>query len=318
MRRTAAPAALDVVLPGHLAELLADTGERGLAEALDLLVAELDLRSAVLRDGAASGTQRLRAVAGEAAHAVPAMRLVDGSDGTSLELPLAAAGRTLGVLTVVGARPSQLAVLRACSAVLALALSRPAPTTAELADQLVAAADAEADETADRLHDGAVQALVAARYATDAAVRGGDLTVARDAVQTALVELRRALWHQRPRAGEGLTAALELLSARLVEAAGTPLGFLVDEPIAQALPAAARSVVYRLVQAVALPADAEPVRVAIHRDGCAAVVDIDGGAGLAAPDRWAGKARTFGATLTTTTGHLRLVVPLDQGTKATL
>src|SRR3954452_963080 len=231
MRRTAAPVGLDVVLPGQLAVLLSDTGERGLAEALDLLVNELDLRSAVLRDGPPGAPQRLRAVAGDPVNAVPSMRLGPGGDGTSIELPLVAAGRSLGVLTVVGGRPSQLPVLRGAVAVLAPALSRPAPTKAELAEQLVAAADAEADEAADRLHDGAVQALVAARYATDAVVRGGDPAAARDAVQTALLELRRALWHQRPRGGDpgGLTAALELLSARIVEAGGSPLGFVVDE-----------------------------------------------------------------------------------------
>src|SRR4051812_25119820 len=180
MRRTAAPAVLDTVLPGHLAGLLADTGEHGLAEALDLIVSELDLRSAVLRDGASSRPQRLRAVAGDLAQAAPTIVLVRGAEGGSLELPLVAAGRTLGVLTVVGARPSQLPVLRAAAAVLALALSRPARASTELADQLLAAADAEADEAAGRLHDGAVQALVAARYAADAAVRGGDVAAARD------------------------------------------------------------------------------------------------------------------------------------------
>jgi signal transduction histidine kinase len=316
MRRTAAPAVLDVVLPGHLAELLADTGGRGLAEALDLIVSELDLRSAVLRDGPSGGPQRLRAVAGDPGQVVPTMRLVPGGDGTSLELPLLAGGRTLGVLTVVGARPSQLPVLRAAAAVLALALSRPAPTTSELADQLVAAADAEADEAADRLHDGAVQALVAARYAADAAVRGGDPAAARDAVQTALVELRRALWHQRPRGDEhGLIAALELLSARLVEAGGSPLGLVVDESVAAALPGSAASVAYRLVQAVALPDGATAVRVSVHRDPSGAVVEIDGGADLTSADRWIGKARMLGGSLTITAGHLRLVVPLT-GTKA--
>jgi signal transduction histidine kinase len=272
----------------------------------------------VLRDGPPDGPQRLRAVAGDPTSAVPAMRLVARSDGPTLELPLLAAGRTLGVLTVVGARPSQLPVLRAAVAVLALALSRPAPTAHELAAQLVAAADAEVDEAADRLHDGAVQALVAARYATDAAVRGGDPAAAREAVQTALVELRRALWHQRPRGNDagGLTAALELLSARLVEAGGSPIGFVADGPVAHALPAAVCSVAYRLVQAVATAADAGPVRVTVRRDGAGAVVDIDGGAGLPSTERWAEKVSTLGGALVSEAGHLRLVVPLDHRTKA--
>ena len=316
MRRSVAPAVLDAVLPGHLAELLSDAGERGLAEALDLLVAELDLRSAVLRDGPGVAAPRLRAVAGDPTLAVPAMRLVPGGDGSSLELPLLAAGRSLGVLTVVGARPSQLPVLRASAAVIALALSRPAPDAAETADRLVAAADAEADDAADRLHDGAVQALVAARYAADAAVRGGDPVVARDAVQSALVELRRALWHQRPRRDEDLRTSLELLSARLVESGGEPLGFVVDQPVVQALPTSLASVAYRLVQAAALGEGAGAVRVTVRRDGSRVLVEIDGGADLPAADRWADKVRALGGTLTTATGHLRLVVPLDREAKA--
>src|SRR3954465_3199169 len=53
MGRTAPPQTSDTVLPGRLAELLADHGEAGLTEALDLVVAELGLRSVVLRDAVA-------------------------------------------------------------------------------------------------------------------------------------------------------------------------------------------------------------------------------------------------------------------------
>jgi signal transduction histidine kinase len=315
---------LDAVLPGRLAELLADAGARGLPEALDLLIAELGLRSAVIRDPELTGDRTgrpgagaLRAVAGDAVHAVPAMRVVPAADGSTVELPLRAGGRDAGVLTVVGARPSQLPVLRAAAAVLGLALSRPgaAPSAAPVA-AVIAAADAEADATADRLHDGAVQALVAARYAADAAARGGDVSAARDAVQLALVELRRALWHVRPRGGDGLLAALELLSGRLVEAGGSALGFLVDEPVAAALDAATSSVAYRLVQAVALPESAGPVRVAVRRDGSTVVLDVDGGAVLPDLELWAAKARALGGDLTSSAGRLRLVAPLTPGTKA--
>lgn len=316
---------LDTLLPARLAELLADHGEHGVSEALDVLVSELQLRSAVLRDdnalgapAAGHGARPLRAVAGDPAHAVPAMRVVPAADGTTVELPLRAAGRTLGVLTLVGVRPSQLPVLRAAAAVLALALSRPAAPLSEAAAQLVAAADGDADEAADRLHDGPVQALIVARYAADAAVRGADPAVARDAVQTALVELRRTLWHLRPRGASdgGLAEALRLLSARLTEAGGSALGYVVDEPVAAALPDVAVSLAYRLVQAVAVPDGSPAVRITVRREGATAVIDVDGGTPLVDPGRWAVKARALGGSLTPSEGRLRLAVPLDQGTKA--
>jgi hypothetical protein len=321
MSRTAPPQTSDVVLPGRLAELFADHGDACLTEALDLLVAELGLRSAVLRDAQQGGAPvptaagRLRAVAGEAVHAVPTMRVVSarGHEVSSVELPIRAAGRDLGVLSVQGARPSQLPVLRAIAAVLGLALSRPVKSApADSAADLVAAADGEADAAADLLHDGPVQALVVAHYAAEAAVRGGDPGVAREAVQAALVELRRSMWHLRPRgAGDGgLPAALHLLSARLEEAGRFPLGFVLDEDVAASLPSAAASTAYRLVQAVALPDCADAVRVALRREGSAVVLDVEGGTPLADPDRWAGKARALGGSLTTDGAHARLALPL--------
>jgi signal transduction histidine kinase len=69
---------------------------------------------------------------------------------------------------------------------------------ADLASAVLTLAEAQADAAADTLHDGALQALVVARYAADAAVRGGDASAARDAVQDALVALRRAVWLLRP------------------------------------------------------------------------------------------------------------------------
>jgi hypothetical protein len=328
MSRTAPPQTADAVLPGRLAELLADHGEGGLSEALDLIVGELGLRSAVLRDGTAdvvpvpaSPGSRLRAVAGEAVQAVPTMRVVaSGSSTSTVELPVRAGGRDVGVLSVVGARPSQLPVLRAAAAVLGLALARSQrPAPAETAADLVAAADADADAAADLLHDGPVQALVVAHYAAEAATRGGDPRAAREAVQAALVELRRSLWHLRPRGpGEGgLPAALGLLSARLEEAGRAPLGFVVDELVAAALPTAVASTAYRLVQAVALPESADPVRVALRREGSTVVLDIDG-APLPDHERWAHKARALGGTLTTSEARTRLALPLTSPrTKAT-
>jgi hypothetical protein len=323
MGRSAPPQLADAVLPGRLAELLADHGEAGLTEALDVVVGELGLRSAVLRDAdlrveplPAHPSSRLRAVAGDAVHAVPTMRVVPAGDAAaaSVELPVRAGGRDVAVLAVLGARPSQLPVLRAVAAVLGLALSRPGRGgSANAATDLIAVADAEADDVADMLHDGPVQALVVAHYAAEAATRGGDPILARDAVKTALVELRRALWHLRPR-GEGdggLTAALESLSGRLVEADRQPLGFVVDELVAAALPAVVASTAYRLVQAIALPGDADPVRVALRREGAGVVLDVEGGTPLADPDRWASKARALGGSLTATGASTRLAVPLS-------
>jgi hypothetical protein len=334
MGRTAPPPLTDAVLPGRLAELLADHGEAGLTEALDLIVTDLGLRSAVLLDtvpdshaGPLPATGRLRAIAGEAVHAVPAMRVVPavGSTGSTVEIPVRANGRDAGVLSVAGARPSQLPVLRAAAAVLGLALSMPArATAADVAADLVAAADAEADAAADLLHDGPVQALVVAHYAAEAAARGGDPGQAREAVQAALVELRRSLWHLRPRGpGDGgLAAALGLLSARLEEAGRPPLGFVLDELLAAALPAAVASTAYRLVQSVAVPADADAVRVTLRREGSTIVLDVEGGAPLDDPDRWSNKARALGGTLSSTGTRTRLAVPLTapstrQRTKAT-
>lgn len=175
---------------------------------------------------------------------------------------------------------------------------------------LVAAADAEADAAADLLHDGPVQALVVAHYAAEAAARGGDSAAAREAVRSALVELRRSLWHLRPRSDAGLPGALGLLSARLEEAGRPPLGFVLDEVLAGALPPAVVSTAYRLVQAVAVPADAEPVLVTLRREGTAVVLEVEGGAPLDDVDRWASKARALGGTFTATDIHIRLAVPL--------
>jgi hypothetical protein len=299
-----APQLLDPVLPGRLAELLADRADGGLTAALDLLREALDLRAVVLHD--ATGTPA--AAAGEPVQSGPATPIATGPD--PVHLPLRAAGQDLGTLTVVGARPEQLPMLTASVAVLALALSRTGPAPADgTAAELLAAADGDADEVADLLHDGPVQALVVARYAADAAARGGDPTMARDAVQVALVELRRALWHLRPRAGS-LTAVLGMLSARLEEAGRPPLRFMLDESTVAVLPAAVTSTAYRLVQAVALPADAPAARVALRRGGPGVLLDVDGGTALAAPQRWAAKARALGGSLTCSPDHIRLALPL--------
>ena len=114
---------------------------------------------------------------------------------------------------------------------------------------LLAAADADLDTLGDRLHDGALQELAGARYACDAVARGADPAVARDAVQHALVSLRRELWLLRPRGEHGLAAALSELSEQL-EAAGRPGLRLHADPVGP-LPPSCAVMAYRLVQAVA-------------------------------------------------------------------
>ena len=114
---------------------------------------------------------------------------------------------------------------------------------------LLAAADADLESLGDRLHDGALQELAGARYACDAVARGADPAAARDAVQHALVSLRRELWLLRPRGEHGLAAALSDLSEQL-EAAGRPGLRLQADPVGP-LPPSCAVMAYRLVQAVA-------------------------------------------------------------------
>jgi signal transduction histidine kinase len=267
------------VVLGDLATLLA---QGAVPEALEALVAGLGLRTAVLRTASGAALGGVSAVPGE----------------PTVELPVHGRSDTLvATLTVTGATPDRLPALRSAAAVLGLAL---APLSTE--------DEAERDELADALHDGPVQALVVARYACDAAVRGGDTTVARDAVQGALVELRRFLWHLRPRGAGGLMGALDQLSAQLVEAGGAPVGVLGDATAATALRGPAAVTAYRLVQAVARP-DAGAVRVTLRTDGRTLRMDVEGGAALPSPDRWLRRVQAHGGDLSSVTGRIRLVLP---------
>ena len=291
------PAVTDpCVVLGRLAESLAAGSDLGTA--LDDLAHGLGLRTAVLRT--ASGD--LIAVGGETLHAVPHMRAIPLA-GPTLELPVFGyEGLEVASFTVVGARPSLLPVLRASAGVLGLALV-PSGSLSDLFED----AEADNDDVADRLHDGPVQSLVCARYTADAAVRGGDPAAARDAVQVALVELRRTLWSLRPRGASGLCSALEQLSTHLAERLAAPLTLVAGADIA-----GARAVLaYRLVQAVA---GEEPVRVALRPESNHVLVDVDGGAALPSSHRWARRARALGCDLTASAGRLRLVIPLNAPT----
>lgn len=160
----------------------------------------------------------------------------------------------------------------------------------------------EAAALADRMHDGVLQQLVVARYAADAAVRGGDPALARDRVQEALISLRRLVWQLRPRGEEGLVAALFDLSGQLVSAGEPPLRLDLDAATAAALPPAAVATAYRLVQATG------PRSVRLARTGDRAVLDVDGP--LLDPRGWPARARALGGELLTTSERTGLLLPL--------
>jgi hypothetical protein len=282
-------------------------GPEALGTVLTDVVAALDLRSAVLRDTA---TGSLQAVAGDVVHAVPQRRDGEAAEAV-VELPVHVRGLPAATLTLVGARPSQLTLLRGLCAVLGLALAAaPAPVTLPLA--LLEAADAAADAAADDLHDGPVQELVFARFAADATVGGADPRSARDAVQAALQSLRRALWLLRPRgAGEGgLPVALRQLDDRLREAGQAGLALDVDDAACAGLSGHAASVCYRLVQVLARTGDT-PTPVRVHRSGDAVLLEVHAVEPLPEVDRWAARARAVGAALTAgPTGATAVSLPI--------
>lgn len=172
---------------------------------------------------------------------------------------------------------------------------------------LLAAADADADAFADRLHDGALQALVVARYAADACVRGGDPVLARDAVQESLVALRRAVWELRPRGDDDLPGALGQLSEHRAAAGVGALDLQLDGQACARLSPVARATAYRFVQAVA-PTDGAATVLLTTEGGCA-VVEAGG-----TPDDlpgWAARAGALGGRLDTSGPAARLRLPLD-------
>lgn len=182
---------------------------------------------------------------------------------------------------------------------------QPADDVPDVAS-LLAAADAEADSLADRIHDGALQALVVARYATDAAVRGGDPALARDAVQEALVSLRRTVWHLRPRGGDDLPAALVELSTRALASGAPPLELAVDADVAARLSHACRTTAYRYVQAVAADGCGE---VRLAREGAYAALSV-AGADVPEDAAWATRAAVLGGHLDRSGAVARLLLPL--------
>ncbi len=173
---------------------------------------------------------------------------------------------------------------------------------------LLALADADLDALADRLHDGPLQSLVAARYACDASARGAaDPALARAAVQDALVALRLEMWLLRPRGASGLSEALAALSAQRVSAGLPGLSVRLDPGVPAALSPAAAAAVYRLVQDVSRNVSTVlPVRLARCRDGAA----LDVGGPLGCVDGWSIRARALGGELVADSACTRLLLPL--------
>jgi hypothetical protein len=190
----------------------------------------------------------------------------------------------------------------------------------ELPSAVLALAEADADAVADDLHDGALQALVVARYAADAAVRGGDPVGAREAVQAALVALRHAVWRLRPRGDKGLASALRDLALHLDATGGAPLRLDLDAAASDldgsldgSLAPEAAHVAYRLVQHAA---GDRPLTVRVRRTPSALRVDLD----TAVPDP-AGetlRARAVGATLLARPDSALLLLPLLPATGTSL
>lgn len=177
----------------------------------------------------------------------------------------------------------------------------------ELAGDVLALADADADAFADTLHDGVLQALVVARYAADSVVRGGDPLLARDAVQEALVALRRAVWLSRPRGDAGLVTALRDLAAHRASGDEPVLRLELDELACAALSPTAASVAHRVVQ----HAGAVPLTVRVTR-GPGPVVQVALDAPLPDPAADAVRARAAGGCLSASADSTVLTLPLPQ------
>lgn len=180
---------------------------------------------------------------------------------------------------------------------------------ADLPSAVLSLAESDATAAADALHDGALQALVVARYAADVAVRGGNAEAARDAVQDALVALRRAVWLLRPRGDQGLLEALGQLAAQVVAGGGAPVVLDVDEALAEVLDAelapAAATAAYRLVQRAA---GDTPLTVRVRRTATGLRIALD--VPLTDPAGEALRARAVGGALLATRDGASLHLPL--------
>lgn len=180
------------------------------------------------------------------------------------------------------------------------------PTVPRLAD-----ADADLDALADRLHDGVLQSLVVARYACDAITRGGDPKLARDAVQDALVLLRREVWLLRPRGAQGLRAALDDLASHLASAGLPGLELELEDDAVTALGPDAVATAYRLTQAALVArTPGRPLVVRLARAPGMVALDLD--AVVADPATWSLRARACGGELVAGERSTRILLPITR------
>lgn len=282
------PADLAAEAIARLTVHLGQVGADGIQQGLDLLIDGFGLTCALVRDRDGG----LRAASGS---------LVEAAEQPIIELPL---GGTLpAALTVVGAARGQLPLLRVAAAVLGLALS------AAPAQELVLLCEQDRDALADALHDGPMQHLVAARYAADAAVRGADVRQARDAVQGALLALRRTIWQLRPR-NDNLATGLAELSLRLAEGDQRRLEATVL-PGSEQLGPAATALVYRLVQTIALAGNAadDPLAVTVRTGAHQVLVRVSAGCPGLDVEGWDRRARALGGRLYHARTDLALRLP---------
>lgn len=178
-------------------------------------------------------------------------------------------------------------------------LAAVAPAGLASVEAELLAGETDRGALADALHDGAVQALVSARWAIDA----GDPALAREAVQAALVELRHTLWQLRPRGGD-LAAALDQLARR--PDVVRPLTLDLDRG-ASVRPAAA-ALVYRLVQHLAaLPGG--PLRVTLTERPDGVVLDLSDTPPPADP--WPARVAALGGRVVTLQPDPRTDSPCD-------
>ncbi len=181
--------------------------------------------------------------------------------------------------------------------------SLPDAAASQQALALLALADADATALGDAMHDDVLQALVVARYATESVARGADPELAREAVQHALVTLRRTVWLLRPRGSDGLGAALSELAAQHAAAGRVPPTLTLDAEAADLVGPLAGTV-YRFVQSVD---DGTGARVVVRRDAESLVVHVDGCPADVAG--WRARAAAHGGRLTTGPDGTTLLAP---------
>lgn len=194
----------------------------------------------------------------------------------TLRVPLREGRRLVGVLELTPAPPAGSpwaagsAALTLFADVLAMSVgcARTAAAARTGAAQFLLADEADRAQLAAGLHDGLVQALVAARYLIDLAVQpdaqsaasASLLRNAREAVRDALAEARHLLGWLRPRSGSNVPVVPELESMVAREAARNPaMRVLLDiDPSADIpVPPVVAAAAYRLVQSAVDSAHAQ-------------------------------------------------------------